>query len=113
MSVVIEGIAAAIITFGVVKYYKKDPTKDEEKKIHGNFCVCFTKGTHSKGLTYIPWISRNFKTEEEYEQECTQVAEIALNPTANKYFRDEGINGFAFVDLSDGTEMMWISLREE
>jgi len=83
----------------------------KKENIYGRFCICYTKGIRANEFVYIPWLTRVYNTEDEYEYEETELIKLAHNSDANSYFREQGIDGFAIIDLSDGRENYWTRLK--
>lgn len=106
-SIILELIAGTAL-LGLLLGYKKE---EKSSQIFGRFCVCYTKGDRNN-FTYIPWISRTYATEEELNHEETELAKLAQDPEANSYFREQGFEGFAIIDLDDGHEFFWTRLQK-
>jgi len=108
VSVVIELFAGIVLLGTLVGYQRNKPKKVEN---FGRFCICYTKGKHP-GFTYIPWISRTYRTEEDLNFEEGELATIALDKDKNSYFREQGFTGFAVIDMATGDEMYWCALAK-
>jgi len=80
--------------------------KANRKNIFGRFRICYVYSTGE----YVPWITRVYNTEEEYEYEERELAKIACNKDMNSYFRYQGVMAFAIINLVDNKEIYWIRL---
>ena len=111
VSVVLE-LFAGITLIGALMEYQRKKTQKQKPQIYGRFCICYTKGDHFSKFTYVPWITRVYKTSEDLEYEEKSLCEIALNKDKNVYFRERGFSGFAIIDLETGYEMYWCTLAK-
>lgn len=110
-SVILELITSTILIGTVIKYVKKKWKNKPD--IYGRYCICYTKGNKPGEFTYIPWITRTYKNEDEFEYEEKELAKLAHNPIENHYFRNQGIIGFSVIDLEDGCELYWVRLHDK
>lgn len=108
-----EFVVIGGIVTGITAWRNRKTRPSPLDGIYGHYCVCFTKGKNPSEFTYIPWISRIYETEEEWLFEEEQLMSMSLNPEKNTYWREQGINGIAVIDLVDGNDCLWVSLREK
>ena len=111
VSVIFELLIGITLLGSLVGYRHKKKKKKKEEKPYGTFCICYTKGT-PHNPTYTTWTSVTYATEKEYNYEEKQLCKLALNKDANKYFRDEGISALAIINMENGTEEFWCTLRK-
>jgi hypothetical protein len=114
-SIVIELFVGITLIGSLLGYKRQKDKKQQEQElptVYGRFCICYTKGERPKEFTYIPWMTRLYKTEQDLDDEEGELARLALDKDKNSYFREQGVTGFAVVDVSTGDEIYWCRLAK-
>jgi hypothetical protein len=109
-TVILELITGTVLIGSMINYVaRKRQTKDPD--FFGRFCICYTKEDRFNNFTYIPWITRTYKTEDDMLFEAKELAKLANNSSANSYLREQGFEGLSIIDLEDGREWYWSRLQ--
>jgi len=109
-SVIFDLFLGTVVIGLITKYIKK--RNQNTPSSYGTFCICYTKGTDPTCFSYITWLNKTYKTEEEYKAGEENLVKLALNKEENKYYREKGISGFAIIDMKDGYERFWCLLSK-
>lgn len=97
--VILEAVLSTVIVSATI--YLVNKVKNRVSK-YGKFLIYFTKQDQA-----IPWVAKEYNTEDEFIFDEKNIASIAMNPDKNKIFSMIGMDGIGAYNINEKRDEYW------